>query len=96
VKMAVYICLPALILLAWFPSSALADNALPGYRINDSKGSHPSSPTHISGHKPKHHSIHSSGASGPIRNTHTHTSKHGFSTKPANFYTGKADRTTTP
>lgn len=93
-KMAVYICLPALILLAWFPRLALADNALPGYRVNDSSSSHPSSPTRVSGHTTKHHTTH--GAGGAVRNTHSHTSKHGFSTKPTNSYTGKADRTTMP
>jgi hypothetical protein len=94
VKMAVYICLPALILLAWLPPLALADNALPGYRVTDSSSSHPSSRAQVSGHTYKHHSTH--GAGGEVRNTHSHTSKHGFSTKPTNFYTGKADRTMTP
>lgn len=92
-KMAVYICLSALILLAWFPRLALADSALPGYRVNDTRGAHPSSPTHISGHKPKHHSAHQDGA---VRNTHTHVSKHGFSTKPTKFDPTKPIRTTMP
>jgi hypothetical protein len=92
VKMAFYICLAALILLAWFPRSALADSALPGYRVNDSSGSHPSSSARISGHKPKHHSTHQTGA---IRNTHTHTSKHGFSTKSTDFSTGTPGHATT-